>query len=227
MLVIKYQKTGSARFISHIDILRHFARTLRRAQVPVEFSKGFNPHMLLYFSPPLALGMSSVAEYAAIAASMEKSEFLARYNAAAPAGLWADKVFEVAKDPKLQGIICCADYILPISPEGIKIGDKYEITYTSKNKLVVEEVGEKILGVWDEGGNTAVRLSSGAQNLRADRLAAQMARDFGKEIALPDIVKTAQYVKREDGLVDADDFLSDLERDAQMTDAIKEMQSEI
>lgn len=211
MIVIKYQKNGAARFISHIDILRHFARTLRRAQIPVEFSQGFNPHMLIYFSPPLSLGVSSDAEYASIDARIEKSEFLARYNEAAPAGLLANRAFTVPKDPKLQGVVNCADYVLPFSPQGIEIAPDYQIRYKSKDAEVCENISGKFLGIWERDGKTAVRLASGNVNLRADRFALQLARDFNKELDVTQIVKTAQYVKRGEELINVDEYLEELE----------------
>ncbi len=66
MLTLKYCKAGSACFISHIDLLRHVSRILRRAGITVNYSQGFNPHALVYFSPPLGVGVSSVAEYLTI-----------------------------------------------------------------------------------------------------------------------------------------------------------------
>ena len=50
MIVLKYQKCEEARFISHIDLLRHISRILLRAEIPVKRSNGFNPHALVFFS---------------------------------------------------------------------------------------------------------------------------------------------------------------------------------
>ena len=63
MITLKYRKSGNAVFISHIDTLRGMVRAIRRAEINMAYSKGFNPHMLLFFSPPLALGVNSEAEY--------------------------------------------------------------------------------------------------------------------------------------------------------------------
>lgn len=208
MLVLKYEKMGAMRFISHIDILRHVTRILRRARVAVEFSKGFNPHMLLYFSPPLSLGVGSVAEYVTVdTKGIGKNEFFAHYNDFAPKDLKAIKVFEVEKDPKLQGVVQCADYVFPLSLDGITLDENYTITYAKKGIKTTEIVGDKIYGVWEQDGNTVVRLASGNNNLRADRLAMQFAKDFDKTIEITEIVKTAQYVKIGNKLVDVDDYL--------------------
>ena len=53
MIVLRYTRLGTRRFLSHIDVLRDFGRIVRRADIPVGYSGGFNPHALLFFSPPM------------------------------------------------------------------------------------------------------------------------------------------------------------------------------
>lgn len=48
MITLKYRKSGNAVFISHIDTLRGMVRAIRRAEINMAYSKGFNPHMLLF-----------------------------------------------------------------------------------------------------------------------------------------------------------------------------------
>ncbi|MBQ9715663.1 MAG: DUF2344 domain-containing protein, partial [Clostridia bacterium] len=63
MLIVKYTKTDSACYVSHVDTLRTINRTFSRADVDVDYSEGFNPHMLVFFSPPNAVGVESECEY--------------------------------------------------------------------------------------------------------------------------------------------------------------------
>ena len=58
-----YNKIGYGRYISHLDLIRVFERTCRRAKIPVLYSEGFNPHPKFSFAPPLTLGFSSESEY--------------------------------------------------------------------------------------------------------------------------------------------------------------------
>jgi len=60
---IQFSKGGPAKFISHLDLLRGFERALRRAGLPVAFSKGFNPHPRLSFAAPLPVGVEGEKEY--------------------------------------------------------------------------------------------------------------------------------------------------------------------
>ena len=51
---IKFEKTGVLKFIGHLDIMRCFQKALRRADIRVTLSAGFNPHMIMSFASPLA-----------------------------------------------------------------------------------------------------------------------------------------------------------------------------
>ena len=63
MIVFKYTKKDGAEYLSHLDMLRHLNKILKRAGVPINYSKGFNPHMSIYMSSPIAVGLCSNAEY--------------------------------------------------------------------------------------------------------------------------------------------------------------------
>lgn len=60
---IRFSKTGRAKYISHLDLLKIFTRMARRTGLDLVYSQGFNPHAELVFSAPLPLGMTSEAEY--------------------------------------------------------------------------------------------------------------------------------------------------------------------
>ncbi|MBR4439618.1 MAG: TIGR03936 family radical SAM-associated protein [Clostridia bacterium] len=59
---VRYEKTGDARFVSHLDLVRTFARAVRRADLNVYYTEGFNPHIKMNFLPPLSLGYESLCE---------------------------------------------------------------------------------------------------------------------------------------------------------------------
>ena len=60
---LKFSKMGMGKYISHLDLLRTFTRAIHRANLPVRYSQGFNPHQLITFSLPLALGVTSETEF--------------------------------------------------------------------------------------------------------------------------------------------------------------------
>ena len=53
---------GDVRFISHRDMMRLFERALARAELPVRFTEGFNPHPRLSMPVPRTVGVASQAE---------------------------------------------------------------------------------------------------------------------------------------------------------------------
>ncbi len=58
VLRIIYQKTDIARFISANYIGKVFERLLRRLELDIEFTEGFNRRIKMSFGPPLAVGIS-------------------------------------------------------------------------------------------------------------------------------------------------------------------------
>ena len=60
---IKFKKDGSLRFIGHLDVMRFFQKVMRRAQIPIAFTAGYNPHMIMSFASPLGIGLTSEGEY--------------------------------------------------------------------------------------------------------------------------------------------------------------------
>ncbi len=59
---LRFTKTGLIRFTSHLDLLRMFKRAFRRADIPVSYSQGFNPHPRMGFCQPLSLGYTGLGE---------------------------------------------------------------------------------------------------------------------------------------------------------------------
>lgn len=53
---IKFETSGLARFISHLDLNRIMQYALRRSDIPVWYTEGFNSHLYVTFSNPLSLG---------------------------------------------------------------------------------------------------------------------------------------------------------------------------
>ena len=207
MLVLKYEKTGRACFISHIDLLKHTARTIRRAKIPVRFSNGYSPHALIFFSAPLALGVSSKAEYLAIDTDMPANELLEAYNANCPEGLKASDVFVCEKNPNFQGKVVCSDYVFPLDYTDIDLSNGFEITYIKKGEEQKEDVSDKIFAIQNSNGKLMLRLATGNSNLRPDRLLPRLNKLFDTEMSAVQIVKVAQYFKVGDELVEADKFM--------------------
>ena len=116
---IKFTKTGSMRFIGHLDVMRYFQKAMRRADIKVSYSQGFSPHQLMSFTSPLGIGLSSDAEYLDI--TLEETyapqAMPDRINAVMNDEIRV-KGFTYLKDsakPSMAALVAC-DYIIAVKP---------------------------------------------------------------------------------------------------------------
>lgn len=88
-IIANFRKGEELRFISHLDIQRLVQRAMRRANLPLSYSQGFNPHPILSFASALSVGYTSDAEWMDVRLSEDVApeEFTARLNTALPEGL--------------------------------------------------------------------------------------------------------------------------------------------
>ncbi|MBQ9746222.1 MAG: DUF2344 domain-containing protein [Clostridia bacterium] len=88
---VKFSKTGSLKFISHLDLQRTMQSSFLRSKLPIYYSEGFNPHPKVVFSPPLSVGVSSLTEFVDVKmlADVPPEEIMAKLNASFPKGLCA------------------------------------------------------------------------------------------------------------------------------------------
>ena len=81
-----FQKSERVRHIGHLDIQRAVQRGLRRSGLPVAYSNGFNPHILVTFASALSTGACGRREIMDVKMAEEVSAevFLNRMNLAMP-----------------------------------------------------------------------------------------------------------------------------------------------
>jgi len=61
--ILKYSRDERVRYISHLDFIRTFHRAVRRTDLEMSFSQGFNPHPVMTIAMPLSVGITSSSEY--------------------------------------------------------------------------------------------------------------------------------------------------------------------
>lgn len=101
--------------------MRTIQRMIKRTDLPVEYSKGFNPHINMSIAQPLAVGIYSCGEYMDLYFEEEvsKEEILEKLNNNAPLGieiLKASKVYNVENKKifKSMAAIRAAKYSIQI-----------------------------------------------------------------------------------------------------------------
>lgn len=60
---IQFTKYGDMKYVSHLDLIRLFTRIFHRADLPLSYSEGFNPHPKMAVLLPLSVGFESSCEY--------------------------------------------------------------------------------------------------------------------------------------------------------------------
>ena len=119
-MIITFQKGAEARFIGHLDLMRTMQRALRRSGLPVRYSKGFSPHMLLSFASPLSVGVVGLREAMDVPVEGEPDAeaFRVRLNEMLPACLRAVSARRVNDDfPTLMALVGGAEYRIDIPEE--------------------------------------------------------------------------------------------------------------
>lgn len=111
---VKFSKNGPVKFLGHLDTMRYFQKALRRGEIPIAFSSGFRPHMIISFAAPLSVGVTSDCEYfdMELSGEMEPSEILQRFNESMVEGfrvLHAGKVPE-GKKYNAMSLTAAVDY---------------------------------------------------------------------------------------------------------------------
>ena len=108
---IKFAKRGSLIFVSHLDFAHSFTRALKRAELPLKYSEGFNPHPKQVFALPLSVGMVGENELCDITLVEDFSheEVMARLSKA----LTRDFEVKSVTDPDVKmGKVKSAEYVL-------------------------------------------------------------------------------------------------------------------
>lgn len=60
--IMLFKVEGSLKYLSHLELMKLFRQAFQRAQLPVVFSEGFNPHMKLSFALAKGVGLESEGE---------------------------------------------------------------------------------------------------------------------------------------------------------------------
>ncbi len=128
-IIANFHKNEDLRFISHLDIQRLVQRAMRRADLPLSYSQGFNPHPILSFASALSVGYTSEAEWMDVRLSenIEPDEFTKKLNTALPEGLRIVRTQVVEETlPSLTALIQRARYQAtvyfdqPVSSQALK-----------------------------------------------------------------------------------------------------------
>jgi radical SAM-linked protein len=119
-LRVSFRRGEEVRFISHLDIVRLWQRTLHRAGVSLAYSEGFNPHPRISLAAPLPVGVTSEAELMDVFCSRLVSPhwFTAAVGQQLPPGIEIIQAYQMALNmPSLQSQVRYAEYEVEVQTE--------------------------------------------------------------------------------------------------------------
>ena len=142
---IKFRKYGVMKFIGHLDVMRYFQKVMRRAEIPIAFTGGFSPHMIMSFAQPLGVGITSDGEYFDIelSESISSEKAIRQMNETMAEGIEVVSFVEIPDDKKSSGmtITAAADYKVTLL-ESVKSADitrKIPESWKKKSKAFMEQ----------------------------------------------------------------------------------------
>lgn len=142
---IFFEKTGDAKYISHLDLMRCFSRAIKRAGIPLWYTEGYNPRPYMNFAMPLSLGMEGLMEILDI--RIEDDEFKLKdvkdkLNATLPRDI---KIIEVKPPIKKAQLVAFSRYKIEIKQDKMKTSDfENALTTTfSDPSLSISKIGKQ------------------------------------------------------------------------------------
>ena len=165
---VRYSKSGSLMFISHLDLNRTMTASFLRSKLPIYYSQGFNPHPKIVFSQPLPVGVSSECEYMdfSVTEDITCEKITETMNSVMPEGIRFLECYEPVG--KFKDILWAEyEYVFDIKPSEELI---MEIRNSLGGSVVVEKKTKSgvktidisplmdVLYVGEKEGKTSVRL---------------------------------------------------------------------
>ncbi len=203
-------------FIGHLDLLKLFQRTIKRAKLPIGYSWGYNPHQLITFAVPLPLGMSGVGEIMDIQLThrMGCDEIKDKLNECLPEGILVLQVMELEfGDTSCAAAVAWGDYWVRLDKryenfEAIinNVLEKKEIYIerTVKKKTKIVDIRPLIRNIWvDDTADVtefSCNIATGSQgNLKPDALIGYIFSLMGEtpNMFKTDILRGTLYTEEE------------------------------
>ncbi len=141
---LAFSKADTAKYISHLDLMRTFQRAFLRAGLPIRHTEGFNPHAFVSIPLPLPVGFSSACEVleCELLGEVDLSAVPARMTAALPAGITVTGCYGAQRSVKE---LCYVNYIVTLEYEaGAPFGAETAIReLLGRESLVVSKRSKK------------------------------------------------------------------------------------
>lgn len=147
-IIGRLAKGENVKWVSHLETMRMLERALRRAEIPITYSQGFNPRPRLAMGPALPAGMTSEAELVAffLEKRLDPEDFKQRLNQQLPPGFSIQVAWAIPPFKKRQtlGDIDTAEYIVHAKgPVGAEELERRAVGLLSNTELPLLRQREK------------------------------------------------------------------------------------
>lgn len=198
---IKYTKSGSMKFIGHLDVMRYFQKAVKRAGLDIAYSKGFSPHQLMSFAAPLALGVTSEGEYfeAEFNSLVSSDEFVKRLNEQMVEGMAVSDVVLLPEGcKKAMSVVAASDYLISFNQREDDLDfekrknavlkatvhlmekESIEVFRKTKKQEKVEDIKPGIMKLKTQGEQIYMLLATGSEyNLKPDSVVEALCMETG------------------------------------------------
>lgn len=145
---VQFTKNGYLKYTSHLDMLRLFKRIIKRSDIKLKYSQGYNPHPKMGFAQPLSLGYESMCEYLEMetAVEMDCEDIKERLESRLPEGIRIPKVTKLPDEGKSLAATCYeAEYFIAIPVDETFKGRETELVegYLSQKQILVPKKQKK------------------------------------------------------------------------------------
>jgi len=139
-----FSKTGSAKFISHLELSRCFARAMRRADIPMKYSKGFHPLPRIIFHEALSVGIESMEESAnlELIKKIEPGDIISKINPHLPEGIKINTAKKITLKKEGLAVKTKHKRYLIYLPSGYNLKEKLE-EYNAKKEIIITLVSKR------------------------------------------------------------------------------------
>lgn len=177
----RFARKGALSYIGHLDLMRVLERAVRRAELPILYSQGYNPRPMMVFALPLGVGIDTLGDYVDVSMSVpvDIDEFITRVQKELPEGFTLVSGVSI-DEPKrsLMSVVTCATYALDgegITQALINISKMPELLVDkkSKGKIVQTDIRPlliKMIPTADPNHGEVMVYAGSSKNLRPDIL---------------------------------------------------------
>lgn len=141
---VYFSKKEQSKYISHLDLMRCITRCIKKTDIPVWYTEGFNPHLYITFALPLSLGYEGNLEsfdIKLVDGNFDVNKIISKLENVMPRGL---EILDVSEDFMSANDIGFAQYDVTFAAkkENLDLSQHFD-SFLDQESIVVEKKTKK------------------------------------------------------------------------------------